>query len=427
MGDGEYGPQPPNSEQAEQSVLGAMLLSKSAIAEVVDKIAGKDFYRPNHQLIFDTIVSMWTAGEPVDPVTVSHALDEIGQLSRVGAPYLLTLYQTCPTAANVGYYSNIIVEKSKLRKVIEAGTRLVQFGYAGEAGTDVDEIVSRAERELRGLAEPSKDGLWFAGMLDDFRTADQFQPIPTPWGSINKVLNGGLRRGKVCAIGGRPGFGKSAFALNIAANSAEHKYRTAVISMEMPHREVTRRILAAGAGVQFSRLITGRLDLDDVRLIAEYEDSHRDMPLYVNDRPEQTVEQIVADCRANGPFDLIIVDYLQMVRGTDLRVSKRDQVNHISRALKIAARELDAAIVAPVQLNRGPVDARTGKMRAPVETDIGEADGISRDSDVVLLLHQDENDPDFTNVIFAKHRDGARPNIPLRFDKHIQRVTQKAT
>ncbi|PVB19769.1 replicative DNA helicase [Mycobacteroides abscessus] len=420
MGDGEYGPQPPNSEQAEQSVLGAMLLSKSAIAEVVDKIAGKDFYRPNHQLIFDTIVSMWTAGEPVDPVTVSHALDEIGQLSRVGAPYLLTLYQTCPTAANVGYYSNIIVEKSKLRKVIEAGTRLVQFGYAGEAGTDVDEIVSRAEQEIRGLSEPSTDGVWFKDLVKELDVQAE-ATIPTPWPELNHLLNGGWMRGGLYAIGGRPGFGKSAVAMNASMFCAERDLRTLLVCMEMPRGQVMRRMAAAGAGVNLSELIRGSWDLEADRRIQNYIDTNLTMPFKLLDKTAMTVENVISHCRKDGPFDVIVVDYLQQLKASDRRDSRERQIAHMSWSLKQLALEMDAVVLAPTQLNRGPMQ-QNGKMRAPVLTDLRESGGIEQDCDGVILLHYPENEIDFVDFVVAKNRNGSEGSITLRFDKYRQQV-----
>ncbi|KPG13715.1 replicative DNA helicase [Mycobacteroides immunogenum] len=420
----DFGPQPPNDEAAEQSVLGAMLLSEKVIPDIVSKLNGEDFYRPNHQRIFEAIVELWAGSEPVDPTTVAHKLDARGLLSRVGGgPYLHTLYSMVPTAANGAYYAGIVVGKARLRRVMELGIRLQQTAMTPASGSnDVDELLAQAGVFFRELDQPAEGGMWFSQMIEDWRAEENIPPIPTPWDGLNDRLNGGLRRGGLYSICGRPGRGKTAVALNLAAFLAERDYRVGVVSLEMSKSELTRRMLACGAGVQFSRLLRDRLDLEDERRIQEYIDSNGSMPFFCEDQPAQTVEQVIATLRANGPFDLMVVDYLQLIRGTDMKAAKHSQIAHISESLKIAAREMNAVMVAPTQLNRNGV-GKDGKERAPVMSDIGEGGSIERDCDGVFLLHQEEGEDDEVNMILGKVRSGSVGNVRLRFDKHYQRVT----
>ncbi|OHT47948.1 replicative DNA helicase [Mycobacteroides chelonae] len=409
--------EPPNDIQAEQSVLGAMLLSERAIPAVVEKLDAPDFYRPSHETLFKIIVELWTAGEPADATTVAIRLGEMGLLTRIPATYLHELTTVVPAASNAAFYAKAVKEQAQKRRVAELGVRLQQVALSGAT---TDEVIAQAGTFFRELDQPAEGGMWFSDLVDEFRSPEKSRPpIPAPWGELNWILNGGFRRGTLVAVGGRPGKGKSCLGLNIAACATEHDFRACVYSLEMGSREVTKRMLACGAGVLFKDLIKDEWPPESDRLIQEYIDSNRDMAFRVVDKPSMTVEQIVADARASGPYDMIVVDYLQLLEPSS-KGERHQQISHMTRTLKIASKEMDCVVVVPTQLNRGPV--RDGTERAPRVSDFRESGGIEQDIDVAILLHTQEDEEDFVNLIIDKHRQGSTGNVTLRFDKHLQRM-----
>lgn len=409
--------EPPNDIQAEQSVLGAMLLSERAIPAVVEKLDAPDFYRPSHETLFKIIVELWTAGEPADATTVAIRLGEMGLLTRIPATYLHELTTVVPAASNAAFYAKAVKEQAQKRRVAELGVRLQQVALSGAT---TDEVIAQAGAFFRELDQPAEGGKWFSELVDDFWNPEAKRPpIPTPWWELNAVLNGGLGRGRLVAIGGRPGLGKSALGLNLAAFAAEHGSSVGVYSLEMPDTEVMQRMMACGAGVPLSELIREEFDLESIPRLKEYGDTNYDMRLRVVDKPSMTVEQVIADARAAGPFDMIVVDYLQLL-APSFKGDRHQQIGHMTRSLKIAAKELDCVVVIPTQLNRGPV--RDGKQRAPVMSDFRESGSIEMDIDCAILLHTDEDEVDLVNLIVAKNRQGSTANITLRFEKHYQRV-----
>ncbi|MEC4833785.1 DnaB-like helicase C-terminal domain-containing protein [Mycobacteroides chelonae] len=409
--------EPPNDIQAEQSVLGAMLLSERAIPGVVEKLDASDFYRPNHETIFKTIVELWSGGEPADSTTVAARLGELGLLTRIPATYLYELTSIVPMASNAAFYAKIVKDKAQLRRVLQLGVRLQA---TAQSGADSDEVLAQAGAFFRELERPTEGGKWFSELVDEFWNPEAKRPpIPTPWWELNAVLSGGLGRGRLVAIGGRPGLGKSALGLNLAAFAAEHDFGSCVYSLEMPRTEVMQRMMACGAGVPLSELIREEFDLQSIPRLKEYGETNYDMRFRVVDKPSMTVEQVIADARAAGPFDMIIVDYLQLL-APSFKGDRHQQIGHMTRALKIAAKELDCVVVIPTQLNRGPV--KDGKQRAPVAADFRESGSIEQDIDCAILLHTDEDEVDLVNLIVAKNRQGSTANIALRFEKHYQRV-----
>lgn len=412
--------QPPNDELAEQCLLGAMLISSKVIPEIVETVKRDDFYLPRHQLIYDAIVDMFAAGDAVDPVTVSGELEARGQRSKMGgATYLLDLTQTVPMASNAAEYGVMVVEKAKLRRLSELGVRLQQLAYAEGYGSP--EILSQAHQFFRDLDCPD-DGRAsrFDELMEHWRSwnGSTDDTVPTPWHEVNDWLNGGLAKGRLVTIGGRPSVGKSLGGLNIAAFAAQNNHSAIFFSLEMSREEVTARILASGSQVQMGELVRRRITSDSLKRIGDYATRYADMPLWVDDREQITVEEIAAKCRSIPNLQVAVVDYLQLVTASDSRVSREQQVSHISRSLKIMAREQGIAVVVAAQLNRGPV--KDGNFREPAISDLRESGAVEQDSDQVLLLHR--QDDAVVKMICGKNRVGKTGDAELNFEGQFARI-----
>lgn len=414
--------EPPNDQIAEQAALGSMLLSASAVSEVTKALSAEDFYLPAHATIFQSIIHLFSGGTAIDPVAVGAELEKRGKLKNIGgAAYLLTLIQNVPTATNAAYYAKLVADKSKLRKLQVIGSRLQRL--AGTGGEDIDDILAQAEVLIRKQKEPSATELvTFDDLVEGWRNWQDTagSSIPTPWAELNSWLNGGLNRGRLYTIGGRPAVGKSLGGLNIAAHAAERGFSAAFFSLEMGRNEVASRVLAAGGSADLGQIIRKELDLDNLQRVDEYAETYRGMPLAVVDKETVTVEQIIAQCRAMPKLDVCVVDYLQLVRASDSRMPREQQVAHISRSLKIASRELDVAMVVAAQLNRGPV--RDGVARRPTIADLRESGAVEQDSDVVLLLHRGEDEPGLVEMICGKNRSGKTGNAVLSFHGSYARI-----
>jgi replicative DNA helicase len=423
---GDAGRQPPQDLAAEQSVLGGMLLSKDAIADVLERVRPGDFYRPVHQTVYEAILGLYGRGEPADAVTVAAELDRRGSLRRVGgAPYLHTLIATVPTAANAGYYAGIVAEKALLRRLVEAGTRVVQYGYAGAEGADVAEVVDRAQAEIyevtdRRLAE---DFVVLEELLQP--TMDEIDAIAAGGGLARGVSTGladldeitnGLHAGQMIIIAGRPGLGKSTLALDFLRScSIKHGMASVIFSLEMSKSEIVMRLLSAEAGVKLADMRAGRMsDANWARLVATMGEVN-DAPLYVDDSPNLTMMEIRAKARRlkqQADLRLVVVDYLQLMTSGKRVESRQAEVAEFSRGIKLLAKELDVPVVAVSQLNRSP-EQRQDKI--PQLSDLRESGQLEQDSDVVILVHRpDAFDRDSpregeADLIVAKQRQGPAP------------------
>lgn len=417
--------QPPNDPNAEQCVIGSMLMSAKACNTLSTLITAEDFYRPIHGEIFAASMALLAAGEPVDALTVAKELETRGQLRKVGgAPYLLTCLENTPTATNAEAYARMVTDKAKLRRMAELGTRLKQLAYAETTTSDdVATLLGEGEKFFRQEHEPDDKALHFGQLIESWEQwqATQEGYIKTPWPALNDRLNGGLQRGRLYTIAARPGVGKSVAALQIAANAAFWGTPAAFFTLEMSSDEVTSRLVSSGASVDFSKIMRKKLDLEDRAKVDNYLKLNNNQPLQVVDRATITTEQIVAHGRSVGNLGVVVVDYLQLIKPSDSKVSREQQVSHMSRSLKIAARELNVAMVMCSQLNRGSV--KDGKPRAPTIADLRESGAIEQDSDVVLLLHHDEDDPGIIQMIIGKNRNGRMGDLALNFEGHYQRIT----
>jgi replicative DNA helicase len=439
----DFGRQPPQDLAAEQSVLGGMLLSKDAIADVLEKLRPGDFYRPAHQNVYDAILDLYGRGEPADAVTVAAELDRRGLLRRIGgAPYLHTLISMVPTAANAGYYAEIVAEKALLRRLVEAGTRVVQYGYAGAEGADVAEVVDRAQAEIYDVTDRrlSEDFVPLEDLLQP--TMDEIDAIasngglargvPTGFTELDEVTNG-LHPGQMIIVAARPGMGKSTLALDFLRScSIKHRMASVIFSLEMSKSEIVMRLLSAEAKIKLADMRSGRMSDDDWTRLARRMSEISEAPLYIDDSPNLTMMEIRAKARRlrqRADLRLVVVDYLQLMTSGKKFESRQVEVSEFSRSLKLLAKELEVPVIAISQLNRGP-EQRTDKK--PMLADLRESGSLEQDADVVVLLHRpdafERDDPrgGEADLILAKHRNGPTKTVTVAHQLHLSRFTNMA-
>nr|WP_308442493.1 replicative DNA helicase [Asanoa ferruginea] len=394
--DGGYDKTPPQDVAAEQSVLGGMLLSKDAIADVIEILKTGDFYRPIHATVFDAILDLYGRGEPADAVTVSASLADSGDLMRIGgAPYLQTLMASVPTAANAGYYARIVAERAVLRRLVEAGTRIVQLGYgsANGGGRDVDDVVDLAQQAIYDVTEKrvSEDFAILADMLQP--TLDEIEAVgaqggvmtgvPTGFTDLDRLLNG-LHPGQLIIVAGRPGLGKSTASMDFARNAAiRHNCASAIFSLEMSKVEIVMRLLSAEARVPLHVLRSGQLSDDDWTKLARRMGEISEAPLFVDDTPNMNLMEIRAKARRlkqRHDLKMIVVDYLQLMSSPKRTESRQQEVAELSRGLKLLAKEVECPVIAVSQLNRGP-EQRTDKR--PQLSDLRESGCLTAETRVL--------------------------------------------
>lgn len=422
---------PPQDLDAETSVLGSMMLSKDAIADVVENLRGEDFYKPAHETIYDVILDLYASGEPADAVTVSNALSKSGDLARIGgAAYLHTLIQSVPTSANAIFYAEIVRELALLRRLVTAGTRIVQMGY--DAQGDTDDLINRAQSEIYQVTERRTTE-------DYVRLSEALQPtieeiersgshdgdtagVPTGFYEFDELTNG-LHPGQMIVIAARPGVGKSTLALDFARSAAIHHEQTTVIfSLEMGRIELTTRLLSAESGIPLQKLRQGKLDDErDWTTLANTMGKINDAPLFIDDSPNMALTEIRAKCRRlkqQHDLKMVVIDYLQLMTSGKRVESRQQEVSEFSRSLKLLAKELEVPVIALSQLNRSS-EQRNDKR--PMVSDLRESGSIEQDADMVLLIHRedmyDKESPHAGEAIImvAKHRNGPTGEIKVAF------------
>lgn len=431
----------PHDLEAEASVLGAMLLSRDAIATALETCGEADFYKPAHATIFAAISSLYGRGEPSDPVTVADELRRAGRLDDVGgSAYLVELQATTPTISNVARYARIVEEHALLRRLISVAQGVADLAY--EMPEDVTEALDRAETMVFEVAQrkqsdtmaPLKDLLGQA--LDNLEAlydrGEAVTGLPTGYHDLDERLSG-LQPSNLLIVGARPGMGKTSFALGLAAHAAmEKREPVLVFSLEMSHLELTQRLLCAESRIDSSRMRNGRLHESDWPKLSHAIGRLGEAPLYIDDNPNLTIMDIRAKARrlkAKSGLALVVIDYLQLMSGRTNAENRQVEVSEISRGLKILARELSVPVVALSQLSRN-LEMRADKR--PTLADLRESGSLEQDADVVLFIYRDElynpDSPDrgTAEIIVAKHRNGPTGVTQLAFLDHYTRFANMA-
>lgn len=427
---------PPHDLLAEQSAIGGMLLSKDAVADVIETVRGVDFYIPKHETIFEAVLNLYSHGEPTDVIAVTDELTKTGELTRAGgAEYLHTLTALVPTAANAGFYASIVAEKAVLRRLVEAGTRIVQMGYASEG--EVVDLVNNAQAEIYAVTGgvesedfvPLTEAVTTA--IDEIETAmgrdGKMVGVPTGFSELDDLTNG-LHPGQLIILAARPALGKSTLGLDFARSAAiKNDMPTIIFSLEMGRSEIAMRLLSAEASVPLQHMRKGTVHTNDWTTIASTRGRINDAPLYIDDSPNMTLVEIRAKCRRlkqRVGLKMVIIDYLQLMTSGKKVESRQQEVSEFSRALKLLAKELNVPVIAISQLNRGP-EQRADKK--PALSDLRESGSLEQDADMVILLHREsayeaENPSAGTaDFIVAKHRNGPTRTITVGFHGHFSR------
>ncbi|MBM9459982.1 replicative DNA helicase [Nocardioides sp. zg-536] len=426
---------------AEQSVLGAMLISKDAIADVVEVLRGPDYYRPAHEAIHDAILDLYSRGEPADMVTVAGELQRRGELAKVGgAPYLHTLAANVPIAANAGFYAEIVREKAILRRLVNAGTKIVQISYAGEG--EVDAIVNEAQAEIYQVTDRRKAEDYVPlsdimdSVLDEIEAMENREAgiygVPTGFADFDELTNG-FHAGQMIVVAARPAMGKSTLALDFCRSASIHHNLTSVFfSLEMTRAEIVMRLLSAEARIPLNHIRNGKMGPEEWDRLAHHVAKISAAPMFIDDSPNMTMTEIRAKARRlkqKHDLKLMVIDYLQLMSSGKKVESRQLEVSEFSRQIKLIAKELEIPVIALSQLNRGP-EQRADKR--PAVSDLRESGSIEQDADMVVLLHRDDvyekesTRPGEADLIVAKHRNGATRDIVVAFQGHYSRFVDMA-
>jgi replicative DNA helicase len=428
---------PPQDIGAEQSVLGGMLLSASAADEVPGILNDRDFYEPRHGTVFAAITALRGAGRPGDAVTVAARLQERGELAQIGGhAYLHTLVASVPTAANAGYYARIVRERAVMRRLVMAGTRIAQIGYAGDGG-DIEEITAAAEAEVEAVTSgvASEGGAVRVGdILDDYlerlEEPDENPGIEWHCADLNRLMRP-MRPGRLYVIGALSGVGKSIACWNVAAHAAlRQKQRVLFHALEMSTDELMDRLVAAEARVSVSSVQAHNLTGADWDRISKAREHLDDASLLIDESEYVTLSSLRASIRRVKP-DLVIVDQLPIMTPPDLRAPREQQMSALAYGLKRLAKAENVPIIAAAQLNREPV--KRGGDRLPTQHDLRESAAIGQAADVVALLHDpchvEKESPRAGEIdwVVDKQRGGPKDVVTLVNQPHYARHTDLAS
>ena len=440
VGPAPVGRIPPHNLEAEESLLGAMLLSRDAITVAIERCSPADFYKPSHAQIYAAITSLYGQGEPVDAVTVAEELRRAGTLEEIGGAAMLgSLQSNTPAISSAGRYARIVEENSLLRRLIGVAQEIAEIGYG--LPEDVPDAIDRAEAMVFDVAQRrSTDSIvslhdLLSRSLDRleelYARGETITGVPTGYQDLDEQLSG-LQPSNLVVVGGRPSMGKTAFALGLAANAAMLGTPVLFFSLEMSHLEIAQRVLCAEARVDATRMRNGRLLEADWPKISSAIGRISGAPLHIDDNPNVTVMDIRAKARrmrARSGLGLVVVDYLQLMSGRMNAENRQVEISEISRGLKILARELAIPVVALSQLSRG-LESRADKR--PMLADLRESGAIEQDADVVMFIYRDEiYNPDSADrgaaeIHIAKHRNGPTGAVQLAFVTNYARFANMA-
>ncbi len=419
----------PHSQEAEQAVIGGILANAPAcVGDAIEILKPTDFYYMQHALIFGVVVDLFNENSAIDFVTVGNRLSREDKLEGAGGvEYLRNAASSVPTTRNVVYYANIVKEKSMLRKLISFSGQVNDMAYNGEQ--EATELISEAETLLFKMASdseqndivPISDILYtsYQQLVEDSQNSGGLTGLDTGFDELNK-RTGGFHGGELILIAGRPGMGKSSFAVNIAEHvSIVNKKATAIFNLEMPREQIVNRILCSQALVDSNRIRTGQMEPDDWRKIGEVVNKVELAPMYIDDTPNIKITEIRAKCRRlkhTKGLALVVIDYLQLMEAGGRYDSRQQEVTAISRSLKILSKELNVPVIALSQLSRAN---ESRKDKRPQLSDLRESGAIEQDADMVMFLYRDEyydedsKDKNIAECIVAKNRSGETGKFKL--------------
>ncbi|MCP4547747.1 MAG: replicative DNA helicase [bacterium] len=433
---------PPQSKEAEEAILGALLMDRNAIHRAMEMLEPEHFYQPRHAEIFRAMVTLYSRGEAVDIVTLSEALKKMDKLEVAGGTsYLGGLQESVATGAHVEHYARIVLEKATLRQMISISGEIVDSCFAGRE--DAMDILDEAESSILSISQGRlKQGFQSSSQLlkETFVMIQKLQDnpesltgIPSGFAELDK-LTGGFQNSDLVIIAGRPSMGKTAFALNLVQNAAiEHKKNVAVFSLEMSNEQLMLRMLTCESRVDAHKLRSGQLREDDWRLLTDAANQLAQSQIFIDDTPAITVLEMRAKCRrlqSQQGLDMIIIDYLQLARGGSKSDNRQQEISEISRGLKGLAKELNVPVLALSQLSRA-LEARQDKR--PMLSDLRESGAIEQDADVVMFVYRPEvydkeNDEleGLSEIIIGKQRNGPIGTAHLAFVKNYTRFEELA-
>lgn len=426
---------PPQNIEAEMSALGSLMLDKDAIYGVADALSAKDFYKPLHKEIYEAMLDLYTNREPIDVLSVTNRLRERNTLTDVGgSTYVTSLVNTVPTASNVTHYASIVRKKRLLRDLIEASSYISQLGY--RESEEVDMLIDEAEQRIFGIAKDSLHQEFFPvkhaleeawERIDRLHKGDgALRGVRTGFKDLDNILSG-LQKSDLIILAARPSLGKTSLALNIARNIAvDEKKAVGVFSLEMSREQLIDRLISSEASVDSWRLRTGHLRAEgpdnDFARIRDAMGILASTPLFIDDTSSPTTLELRAKARrlqAEHDVGLIIIDYLQLIRGHGSSDNRVQEVSEISRNLKAMAKELNVPVLALSQLSRG-VEMR-GPAAKPRLSDLRESGSLEQDADVVMFIYredkvkEDSDKKNIATIMVEKHRNGPTGSTDLYF------------
>ena len=426
----ELGKIPPNDVEAEQAVIGSMLTDRDAVISAIEILKEEDFYREDNKTIYEAILNLYNRSEPIDIITLKAELTSMGMFEKIGGlEYIVGLPEKVPTTANVERYINIVKEKSELRRIIKAANEIIEQGY--DPTENIDDIMNSAEKKIFNIMQ-DKDQKTYSAikdvLVDAFTELEQLYNqkqhitgVPTGFIDLDYKM-AGLHNSDLILIAARPAMGKSAFALNIATNAAvKAKVPAVLFSLEMSKEQMVNRILCSEAMVDSNKVRTGKIDDDDWIKLADTMGDLSEAPIYIDDTPGISINEIRAKCRKlklERNIGLVVIDYLQLVQGSSKRASgsREQEISEISRSLKILAKEINVPVIALSQLSRAPEQRPDHR---PMLSDLRESGAIEQDADIVMFLYRDDyynedsEDKGLAEVIVAKHRAGSTGTVKL--------------
>ena len=431
---------PPQSIEAELSVLGAMMLKKEVVTQAIEMLHAHEFYRQAHRAVFEAMEGLVRDGEPVDIVTVTESLKKSGRLDQVGGiSFLANLTNSVPSTANLAHYAKIVKEKALLRALIDASTEIA--GAAYEASEDVARQLDDAEQKILAIAGGRITGSFTPIKEVVFDAVDRVSVLARSKGGITGLSTGlatldsvtrGLQKSDLIVVAARPAMGKTAFVLNLATHVALQGKTVAFFSLEMPREQLMHRIFCAEGQIDATRLARGELDDDEWSRLVKVADRMLKAELYFDDTSSTTVMDIRTRARrlkSEHGLDLIAIDYLQLIQAPGRAENRTLAVAEMTRSLKVLARELEVPIIVLSQLSRA-TEGRSDKR--PMLSDLRESGSIEQDADIVMFLYredyynQDTENANITELSIAKHRNGATDTLKLFFQKEYTRFRDLA-